>query len=48
MNNVIASIENEIRLAAMGLRAIANKYNVSLDFVISVWDQMCKKEDNQE
>lgn len=48
MNEVTIGIENEISLAVLSLRAIANKYNVSLDFVISVWDQMCKKEDNQE
>ena len=48
MDEVTISIENEIRLAVLSLRAIANKHNVSLGFVIDVWDQMCKKEDNQE
>lgn len=44
MSDIVIQVQDEIRLGILGFGKIAEKYNVSLHFVNSVWEQMCEEE----
>ena len=44
INNLIMSIEDDIRLGVLSFQKIADKYNAPLKFVTDVWDSMCETE----